>query len=47
MKNNRFNFFIHNFFGHPIMGILNLFGFKNLAKTVHDKTLPKQEDTQL
>tara|TARA_B100000282_G_scaffold74423_1_gene50965 strand:- start:3340 stop:3507 length:168 start_codon:yes stop_codon:yes gene_type:complete len=39
---NKFAFTIHNVFGHPIMEILYLLGFKDLARKVHDKTLPKK-----
>jgi len=40
-KKNKYAYFIHNVFGHPIMEILYLLGFTTLAKKVHDKTLPK------
>ena len=37
----RFKFTIHNLFGHPIMELLNIFGFHKAAMWVHDSTLPK------
>lgn len=35
------NWFFHNTIGHPLMGVLQLIGFKELAEYVHDVTLPK------
>lgn len=43
MKKENYKYFIHNFFGHPIMAILNIFGFNSLANKIHDYTLPKKE----
>ena len=33
--------FIHNFFGHPIMQLLSFFRCYKLAMKVHDGTIPK------
>lgn len=40
MKTN-FMWFIHNVFGHPLMEIFWCLGFKNLARKVHEITLPR------
>jgi len=34
---------VHNTVGHPVMGILQLFGFVEAGEWVHWHTLPKEE----
>ena len=34
----------HNCVSHPIMGILNLFGFIEAGNWVHDITVPKEDN---
>ena len=38
----KYKYLIHNLIGHPLMGILELFGFNTLAERVHDMTLPAE-----
>lgn len=39
-KNLYKNWAVHNLIGHPLMEVLTWFGAKQLAKKVHDGTLP-------
>lgn len=38
----RFQWFLHNVVGHPLMGLAALFGFKRLADWFHNVTLPRE-----
>ena len=40
----KFSYTVHNVFGHPLMEIANLLGFKKLASWFHEITLPKDWD---
>ena len=36
------NWTMHNMVAHPVMHVLNLAGFNDLATKVHDNTLPQK-----
>jgi len=36
----RFKYSFHNIIGHPLMEVFSLLGMKQLAKKIHDITLP-------
>lgn len=37
------NWFVHNVLAHPAMQILNMLECHDLARVVHDSTLPPEE----
>ncbi len=39
------NWFVHNMFGHPLMQIFEMLGWKNWSKGVHDGTLPVKSNS--
>lgn len=41
LKWNKNAWIVHNFFGHPLMQLLALFGFKRWAIWLHDVTTPR------
>jgi hypothetical protein len=48
MLKTKFYIFLHNCIGHPIMGILQLFGFVDLAEAIHNATMhPDDRDEEI
>jgi hypothetical protein len=40
-----FRWSIHNIIGHPLSEIAYLLGFKKLSDKIHDRTIPKIDET--
>lgn len=40
----RFQWTLHNVVSHPLSEIAHLMGFEKLSRTIHDITLPKEEE---
>lgn len=40
----KYQWAIHNVFGHPLSEIAHLLGFEEMSRAIHDKTIPKEKD---